>query len=390
MIARNRQYPLLVAGLVLIFVAGACLPGSTVSPPSPPEEVMTPTTPPVVPTTTPAVPTTAPTNTPPVVEPGATPTQPAAAGVLRQWATGATASSQYGDDDYSAQQAIGAPNTMECGDIETAWASETSDGVDWLEVTFATAVVPSEINIRETNMPGFINKVEVKDEAGVYYTVWEGTPAIVEECPRVLTVSVSGVNARVSAVRINLDQREGGWWNEIDAVELVGVPSGSPAVVAATPTQPAAGAAVRQWAVGGVASSSYASPDPEWSAQQATGAPNTSTSECVDDQRAWASETYDGVDWLEVTFATGVVPTEINIHENNSPGFINKVEVKDQAGLYYTVWQGTPGAVEQCPRVFTVSVSGVSARVNAVRISLDQRNGGDWNEIDAVELVGQP
>jgi hypothetical protein len=384
MIARNRRYVLLMAGLVLVFVAGACLPGSTESPTTPPEEVATATTPP-------SAPPAAPTNTAPVVvEPGATPTQPAAAGVLRQWATGATASSQYGDDDYSAQQAIGAPNTMECGDIETAWASETSDGVDWLEVTFATAVVPTEINIRETNMPGFINKVEVKDEAGVYYTVWEGTPAIVEECPLVLTVSVSGVNARVNAVRINLDQREGGWWNEIDAVELVGVPSGSPVVVAATATQPAAGAAVRQWAVGGVASSSYASPAPEWSAQQATGAPNTSTSECVDDQRAWASETYDGVDWLEVTFATAVVPTEINIHENNSPGFINKVEVKDQAGLYYTVWQGTPGAVEQCPRVFTVSVSGVSARVNTVRISLDQRNGGDWDEIDAVELVGQP
>jgi hypothetical protein len=378
-IVRKRQHLLLVAGLLLIFVASACsLPGSAVSPPSPPEEVS--------PTTPPAVPTTAPTATPVVVEPGATPTQPASAGVLRQWATGATASSQYGDDDYSAQQAIGAPNTMECGDIETAWASETSDGVDWLELTFATAVVPTEINIRETNMPGFINKVEVKDEAGVYYIVWEGTPAIVEECPRVLTVSVSGVNARVNAVRINLDQREGGWWNEIDAVELVGVPSGSPAVVAATPTQPPVAGVVRQWATGGVASSSYS--DPDWGAQQATGAPNVTG--CVDDQRAWASETAEGVDWLELTFATAVVPTEINIHENISPGFINKVEVKDQAGLYYTVWQGTPGAVEQCPRVFTVSVSGVSARVNTVRISLDQRNGGDWDEIDAVELVGQP
>jgi hypothetical protein len=300
---------------------------------------------------------------------------------------GAVASSEYSSPDFSAQQATGAPNTAECGDSETAWASETSDGVDWLELTFATAVVPTEINIRETNMPGFINKVEVKDEAGVYYTVWEGTPAIVEECPLVLTVSVSGVNARVNAVRINLDQREGGWWNEIDAVELVGVPSGAPPVVpAATPTQPPVAGAVRQWAVGGVASSSYS--DPDWGAQQATGAPNVT--ECVDDQRAWASETSEGVDWLEVTFATAVVPTEINIHENVSPGFINKVEVKDEAGLYYTVWTGTPGAVEQCPRVFTVPVSGVSARVNAVRISLDQRNAGYWNEIDAVELVGQP
>ncbi|MGB9301910.1 MAG: hypothetical protein WCD51_15155 [Anaerolineae bacterium] len=379
MIARNRRYVLLVAGLVLIFVAGACLPGGTVSPTSPPEEVATATTPP-------SAPPAAPTNTPPVVA-GATPTQPAAAGVLRQWATGATASSQYGDDDYSAQQAIGAPNTMDCGDHETAWASQTSEGVDWLEVTFATAVVPTEINIYETYSPGAINKVEVKDEAGLYYTVWQGTPATVEQCPRVFTVSVSGVSAPVKAVRINLDQREGPYWNEIDAVELVGVPSGAPPVVpAATPTQPPVAGAVRQWAVGGVASSSYS--DPDWGAQQATGAPNVT--ECVDDQRAWASETAEGVDWLEVTFATAVVPTEINIHESVTPGFINKVEVKDQAGLYYTVWQGTPGAVQECPRVFTVSVSGVSARVNTVRISLDQRNAGYWDEIDAVELVGQP
>jgi hypothetical protein len=380
--AMGSKHVLLVAGLVLVFVAGACLPGSTtVSPTSPAEEVATPTTPP-------SAPPAAPTNTPPVVvEPGATATQPAAAGVLRQWATGATASSQYGDDDYSAQQVIGAPNTMECGDIETAWASETSEGVDWLEVSFATAVVPTEINIYETYSPGAINKVEVKDEAGLYYTVWQGTPAEVEQCPRVFTVSVSGVSAGVKAVRINLDQREGPYWNEIDAVELVGVPSGGAAVVpAATATQPAAGAAVRQWAAEAVASSSYS--DPDWGAQQATGAPNTT--ECVDDQRAWASETYDGVDWLELRYSAAVVPTEINIHENNSPGFINKVEVKDQAGLYYTVWQGTPGAVAQCPRVFTVSVSGVSVRVNTVRISLDQRNGGDWNEIDAVELVGLP
>lgn len=30
------------------------------------------------------------------------------------------------------------------------------------------------------------------------------------------------------------------------------------------------------------------------------------------------------------------------------------------------------------------------ARVKVVRLSLDQRDGGYWNEIDAVELVGHP
>jgi hypothetical protein len=111
---------------------------------------------------------------------------------------------------------------MECGDIETAWASTTAEGVEWLEVSFATAVVPTEVNIRETHSPGFINRVEVRDERGLYHTIWEGMPGAVEQCPRVLNIPVSGVEVRVNAVRISLDQRDGGNWNEIDAVELVG------------------------------------------------------------------------------------------------------------------------------------------------------------------------
>jgi hypothetical protein len=216
---RNKYSVLLLAAVLLVLLVSACaLPGSTVSPPpsAPPEEPS--------PTTPPAAPTTAPTDTPVAIEPTATPAQPPAAGALRQWATGATASTEYGSDSWSARQATGAPDTTECGDIQTAWASETSDGVDWLEVSFATPVVPTEISIRETYSPGFINRVEVKDERGLYHTVWEGTPGAVEQCPRVLTIPVSGVDVRINVVRINLDQRDGGDWNEIDAVELVGQP----------------------------------------------------------------------------------------------------------------------------------------------------------------------
>ncbi len=207
---RNRNHVLLFAAVTLMFVASACtLPGLGVST-SPPVEQ---------PSSTPPA---APADTPVVVEPTATPTEPPAAELLRQWATGATASSEYGSDDWSAQQGTGAPDTMECGDIQTAWATETSDGVDWLEVSFATAVVPTEINIRETHSPGFIARVEVKDERGLYHTVWEGIPAAVEQCPRVLSIPVSGVEVRVNAARITLDQSNEGYWNEIDAVELIG------------------------------------------------------------------------------------------------------------------------------------------------------------------------
>lgn len=214
---RNEQRALFVAVVVLMLAALGCsLPGLTVSPPSPPEEAS--------PTTPPSVPTMAPTDTPVVVEPTATPAQPPVTGVLKQWAVGAVASSEYSSPEWSAQQATGVPDTPYCGDVETAWASGTSDGVDWLEVSYATAVIPTGVNIYENHSPGFINRVEVRDDRGLYHTVWEGTPGEVEECPRVFSVAVSGVDVSVNAVRISLDQSDGGYYDEIDAVELVGQP----------------------------------------------------------------------------------------------------------------------------------------------------------------------
>jgi hypothetical protein len=43
-----------------------------------------------------------------------------------------------------------------------------------------------------------------------------------------------------------------------------------------------------------------------------------------------------------------------------------------------------------CPGVFTIDVSGIDAPINKVIIHFDQSIGGNWNEIDAVELVGNP
>ena len=139
-----------------------------------------------------------------------------------QWAFSATASSEYGNPDWAATQATGAPDTPECGDYQTAWASSASDGVDWLELSYEFPVVPGRINIYETHSPGFIVRVEVVDEDGYYYTIWEGEPASVDECPRVLSIPVTGIDSPVAGVRIHLDQSEGGNWNEIDAAELVG------------------------------------------------------------------------------------------------------------------------------------------------------------------------
>jgi hypothetical protein len=154
------------------------------------------------------------------VEPTATP-KPSS---LSQWASSASASSQYGEDSWSAAQVIGAPDTTECGDFTTAWASEYYDGVDWLEVSFATPVIPTQINIYETYNPSSIVKVEMRDLEGSYHTVYETTPAIIESCPSTLIIDLEDIEYKVNAVLITIDQSVLMEWNEIDAVQLVGKP----------------------------------------------------------------------------------------------------------------------------------------------------------------------
>jgi hypothetical protein len=139
-----------------------------------------------------------------------------------------------------------------------------------------------------------------------------------------------------------------------------------------------------QWASGATASSEYTSS--EWSALQATGAPNADG--CNDDPRAWANLEFDGVDWLELTYAQPVRPSEIRIHEVWGVGSIVKVEVRDVGGEYHTVYTAQPVGLQTCPRLLTIPVTGVAALVSTVRVTVDQRVIADWNEIDAVRLAG--
>ena len=51
-------------------------------------------------------------------------------GTIRQWAVGATASSEYTPTDYTAAEATGSPDTPDYGDYSTAWAPASSDAGD--------------------------------------------------------------------------------------------------------------------------------------------------------------------------------------------------------------------------------------------------------------------
>ena len=151
-------------------------------------------------------------------------TQGVSEGAVEQWAASASALSEYSDTDRSAAQAAGLPDTHGCADAPTAWASREHDEVTALILTYDRAVVPEYIHIYQTFNPGAITSVEVVDESGQSYTVYQAAPQPTTDCPHVRTIGVDGIAAPVNQVVINVDQRNHPGRNEIDAVQLVGVP----------------------------------------------------------------------------------------------------------------------------------------------------------------------
>jgi hypothetical protein len=142
---------------------------------------------------------------------------------------------------------------------------------------------------------------------------------------------------------------------------------------------------LHQWAESAKASSEYGATG--WSASQATGKPNTL--QAGDAQTAWASMAADGgEEWLELTFANWVEPTSVCIHENCAPGAVAKLEILDAEGKWHTLWKGKDPTTA-CPGVFQVPFDRPKFAARTIRIVLDTSLVAGWNEIDAVELIGE-
>ena len=152
-----------------------------------------------------------------------------------------------------------------------------------------------------------------------------------------------------------------------------------------TPTATASnqGTTMRQWAITAVASSEYT--DSSWNATQTTGEPTIT--ECGDNGYAWASEAFDTLEWLEVSYTTPVIPVQVNIYETFNPGQIVKVELLDVDNIYHEVYTAKVQA-RACPGVLTIDISSADYQAISVRVTVDQSVVRNWAEIDAVELVG--
>lgn len=145
--------------------------------------------------------------------------------VVRQWASGARASSEYGADDWSASRATGAPDVPAHSDDARAWASQRPNGgEEWLEVTFARAVFATGVRVVQSQFPGAIVRIDATLADGNTVTVWSGPDKTVYEAGRigVLEGTFAATKTPVARLKIVLDTRLVSGWNEIDAVELLG------------------------------------------------------------------------------------------------------------------------------------------------------------------------
>lgn len=124
---------------------------------------------------------------------------------------------------WGPEQATGPPDTLNAGDLPTAWASLSEDAQEeWLELTYAKAVIPTEVVIHETFNPGAVFKIVLMTDGDREHVVWQGKdPTAVGDDKGISRIKFD-TKLRTRRIRVFLDSEEVPGWNEIDAVGLIG------------------------------------------------------------------------------------------------------------------------------------------------------------------------
>lgn len=148
-----------------------------------------------------------------------------------------------------------------------------------------------------------------------------------------------------------------------------------------------------QWAIDAEASSSYspaAGKNHSWSAEQMLGEPNVQ--KYGDNGSGWASKEQDkDIEWVKLKFEKAVYASEVRVRQNYNPGAIIKIELIDEYGKSYVVWSGTDKTKYRANSIeyFTAKFDKTKYKSKTVKITLSSKTVPGWNEIDAVQLVGE-
>ena len=124
---------------------------------------------------------------------------------------------------------------------------------------------------------------------------------------------------------------------------------------------------------------------PQWDARQAIGPPDAEPSR--DDPKAWATaEAEMGMQWLELDYASPMTANAVRIFEVNVPGAVAEIAARGPSGDWASLWSGTARSRTGGP--LEIEFPTTSFAVRTLRVYVDTNRAPDWNEIDAVELLG--
>lgn len=145
-----------------------------------------------------------------------------------QWASGAKASSTFGDEGKSGPADSNLPkNTLGKVDGNT-WTNNHQDiGFDWLETSYDKPVSANEVRVVFEGGSGVeaISKIELQDPSGNWVTVWTGVSEQKHDSRGRRTWFVRSFEKtpfKTKTVRISLANNLERGYKVVDAVQLVG------------------------------------------------------------------------------------------------------------------------------------------------------------------------
>ncbi|MCB0640563.1 MAG: PD40 domain-containing protein, partial [Phaeodactylibacter sp.] len=142
-----------------------------------------------------------------------------------QWATKVIEySSQYGDDLYSAEQALGFPNAMnDAGLSELAWVPRKEDSPfgEYIQVGFERPARIRQVAIAESLNPGAISKIILVFEDGEQSLIYANKdPKPLLQPLRLFRKTFDPTQKAVTEVRLVLDTKAIPGSNQIDAIGI--------------------------------------------------------------------------------------------------------------------------------------------------------------------------
>ncbi|WP_017730204.1 OmpA family protein [Nafulsella turpanensis] len=146
----------------------------------------------------------------------------AAFGQNEQWATKVLDySSQISETQYSAQQALRAPNVLPAGgENPNAWTPDRPNRQEFIKVGFDEPARIRQIAIAESYNPSAISEVYAYDKEGNEYLIERFSPEAVPSPSRMLNIYMERTDYEVAAVKVVLNGKALPGYHSIDAIGI--------------------------------------------------------------------------------------------------------------------------------------------------------------------------